>query len=80
MPWEAAVKKSEVCVLLPAGPRAERPELRFDQAAGVAGYVDDDWTLHPRPEETTAQRKCATPLAETHQCNVRVCETIRCDH
>jgi hypothetical protein len=78
MSWEAAVKKSEVCVLLPPGPRAERPEFRFDNDAGVAGHVDDDRTLHP--EETTAQRKCATPLAQTHQCNVRVCETISCDH
>eukprot|EP00966_Prymnesium_polylepis_P022619 520426-Prymnesium_polylepis.1 len=51
IPWEAAVKKSEVCVLLPAGSRAERPEFRFDNDAGVAGYVDDDRTLHPRPEE-----------------------------
>ena len=66
MPWEAAVKKSEVCVLLPPGPRAERPDLRFDVDAGVAGHVDDDRTFHPRPEQTTAQQKCATPLAQTH--------------
>ena len=32
--------------------------------------------------QTRRQRssRCATPLAQTHQCNVRVCETISCDH
>eukprot|EP00966_Prymnesium_polylepis_P155850 3600831-Prymnesium_polylepis.1 len=59
MPWEAAVKKSQIGVLHPIGARTQRPDLRVESAGRTVGHVDDDRALHrdSRKDDSAAEMR-----------------------